>query len=110
MRIEDQIKRGVTHYAWKVKDGIVEIDTEQSEGEKCKEAIYTCFCTLFQTKQLYHSCDEIPKVFWKYYDLYRRGKITLRQYVDKSGISESEIVSYLNTIKQSAGGEKLEIR
>lgn len=41
---------------------------------------------------------EIPNIFWKYYDLYRyrRKKITLKQFSDLSGLSESKIVRYLD--------------
>ena len=39
---------------------------------------------------------EIPNIFLKYYDLYRRKKITLKQFSDLSGLSESKIVRYLD--------------
>lgn len=41
---------------------------------------------------------DIPKVFWKYFDLYRRKLITLREYARLSGIEEEVLVSYLNVV------------
>ena len=42
--------------------------------------------------------EEPPKVFWKFYDLYRRGKITLDEYRNSSGISASLLSMYLCSI------------
>ncbi len=41
---------------------------------------------------------EIPKVFWKYYDLYRRGLIDLDQYAENSGLSSDKITECLKYI------------
>ncbi len=41
---------------------------------------------------------EFPKIFWKYYDLYRRRMITLADFSEKSGLPEDEIVYYLKTV------------
>ena len=38
---------------------------------------------------------DVPKIFWKYYDLYRRKKITLTQYSEKTGLSISAIEGFL---------------
>ena len=40
----------------------------------------------------------IPKVFWKYYDLYRRKQITFNEYIALSGIQEELLAEYLNYI------------
>lgn len=39
---------------------------------------------------------EIPKCFWKYYDLYRRKKISLSEFSCLSGLSIIEIRHYLD--------------
>ena len=41
---------------------------------------------------------KIPNIFWKYYDLYRRKKITLKQFSDLSGLSEPKIMQYLDCL------------
>lgn len=38
---------------------------------------------------------EPPKIFWKYFDLYRRKKLTLADYTQKTGISEERLEEYL---------------
>lgn len=45
--------------------------------------------------------DDPPKVFWKYYDLYRRNKISIAQYVEKTGITEYAIRIFLNQIGEN---------
>lgn len=45
---------------------------------------------------------EIPKVFWKYYDLYRRKEISLEEYSQKSDLPEDEILQYLYFIKKQS--------
>jgi len=42
---------------------------------------------------------ELPKVFWQYYDLYRRGKITIDEYRSFSGISAPLLSIYLSSIQ-----------
>ncbi len=39
--------------------------------------------------------EEIPKIFWKYYDLYRRNKITLDDYTRETNLSASVLQEYL---------------
>lgn len=39
--------------------------------------------------------NDIPKVFWKYFDLYRRKKITLYQYSESTGLSIPDIKKFL---------------
>lgn len=43
---------------------------------------------------------EIPNVFWKYYDLYRRKKISLKEYAAKTEIDEPTLKIFLNLIAQ----------
>ena len=40
----------------------------------------------------------IPNIFWKYYDLYRRGKMTIQEFSGCSGLSEVEIRAYLKVL------------
>ena len=40
----------------------------------------------------------IPKIFWAFYDLFRRKQITLREFSQKSGLPQEEIVRYLKEI------------
>jgi len=39
-----------------------------------------------------------PKIFWQYYDLYRRRKITIDEFSDKTGISCKELRYFLFAI------------
>ena len=41
---------------------------------------------------------EPPKSFWKFYDLYRRKQISLKQFSHLSGLSIYEIRIFLKTI------------
>ncbi len=41
---------------------------------------------------------EIPKVFWKYYDLYRRKEISLYEYSEKAELSQEEILHFLSVL------------
>lgn len=41
---------------------------------------------------------EIPKKFWKYYDLYRRGKMTIEEFSNQSGLTISDLLLYLSSI------------
>ena len=43
---------------------------------------------------------EPPKVFWKYYDLYRRKQITLNDYVVKTGLELPAICYYLDAVAE----------
>lgn len=42
----------------------------------------------------------IPKIFWKYYDLFRRKEISLEEYSQKSGLTKTEIKGYLKEISK----------
>lgn len=44
--------------------------------------------------------DEIPKIFWKYYDLYRRKKMTIQEYGENTGLQIENIRYYLMQIEQ----------
>lgn len=39
-----------------------------------------------------------PKVFWKYYDLYRRKQISLAEFSRLSGLSEKAIQAFIKTL------------
>lgn len=50
-------------------------------------------------KQEDNFCEnDIPKVFWKYFDLYRRQKITIGEYAEQANLSQSDILFYLSII------------
>lgn len=40
----------------------------------------------------------IPKIFWKYYDLYRRRVITIEDYSLLTGLSKNRLSEYLHEI------------
>jgi len=44
--------------------------------------------------------NDIPKIFWKYFDLYRRKKITLSQYAERTGFTRQEISAFLNEVDE----------
>ena len=44
------------------------------------------------------AAKDIPKIFWKYYDLFRREKITLTQYSENTGLTVLEIEKFLGEI------------
>lgn len=46
--------------------------------------------------------QSIPKIFWKYFDLYRRKKITLYQYSESTGLPIHDIEKFL---KEITGGK-----
>jgi hypothetical protein len=39
-----------------------------------------------------------PKIFWKYYDLFRRKQITLEQFSSLSHLSKKEITTFLKNL------------
>ncbi len=50
-----------------------------------------------------HTTGDIPKIFWKYFDLYRRKRITLTQYSENTGLSISTLERFLKgTVERSA--------
>ena len=48
-------------------------------------------------KEINHqpATNDIPKIFWKYFDLYRRRKITLYQYAESTRLSIPDIERFL---------------
>lgn len=48
---------------------------------------------------------EIPKIFWKYYDLYRRKQLTLEVFSEKTHLTEQQIMSYLSELKKKKKDE-----
>lgn len=40
----------------------------------------------------------LPKTFWKYYDLYRRKQISMKEFAELAGISERQLRAYLKTL------------
>lgn len=44
--------------------------------------------------------DELPKIFWKYYDEYRRKKISLKEYSELTGIKENQLKIYVSKISE----------
>ena len=43
--------------------------------------------------------ENIPKSFWKYYDLYRRKRISLEKFQSLTGIDIITLSNYIKTIK-----------
>ena len=43
----------------------------------------------------------VPKIFWKYFDWYRRKIITLSQYERLTGINKELLVKYLAYIAEN---------
>lgn len=41
---------------------------------------------------------EIPNTFWKYYDLYRRGQITIQIFSIRSGLTKDQIRKYMKSL------------
>ena len=73
---------------------------------RAMEIVYSTIIYGFQGANLYfdhfelNGSKDIPKIFWKYYDLYRRHKITLSQYSESSGLQTWEIKNYLKAIEE----------
>ena len=42
--------------------------------------------------------QDIPKIFWKYYDLYRRKIITIKQFSELSNLSIKQIKTFLQIL------------
>ena len=70
-----------------------------SENTLEKESIY---CTIHDSRATLYNVSkertEPPKVFWKYYDLYRRKIMPLGEYAAATGMPVLEIQYYLNAI------------
>lgn len=45
-----------------------------------------------------NNISAFPKIFWQFYDLYRRKQISLQEFSVLSGIPESTLNAYLKTI------------
>lgn len=45
---------------------------------------------------------DIPKIFWAFYDLFRRKQSTLSQFSEKTGIAKEEITRFLKEISKNA--------
>ena len=41
---------------------------------------------------------DIPKIFWEYYDLFRRKKMTINEFSNKTGLSVAELRRFLSVI------------
>lgn len=39
--------------------------------------------------------NDPPKIFWKFYDLFRRKQITLEQFSSETGISTQDLIEFL---------------
>lgn len=48
---------------------------------------------------------EIPKVFWKYYDLFRRKILTFEEFQCLTGLSKETIINILNTVDTRAADD-----
>lgn len=42
--------------------------------------------------------SSLPKIFWRYYDCFRRKQITLSEFSQLTGLTESEIKAYLKMV------------
>ena len=42
--------------------------------------------------------NNIPKIFWAFYDLYRRKQITLDEFSQKTNIAKKNLQKYLQQI------------
>ena len=52
--------------------------------------------TVEDNEAIYRSTtEEIPKIFWRLFDLYRRKEITLAQYSEKTGLSILTLKKFL---------------
>ena len=48
---------------------------------------------------------QIPKIFWKYYDLFRRRIISLEEFEQLSGLDKQKITEFLQEIEKETGGD-----
>lgn len=44
----------------------------------------------------------IPKIFWKYYDLFRRKLLTIEDFSQKTGLEQNTIRLYLQEISKNS--------
>lgn len=52
------------------------------------------------TRQTEHCDKNYPNDFWRFYDLYRRGKLTLEDFSVRSNLTKEEIRIYLKELRQ----------
>ena len=45
---------------------------------------------------------DVPKIFWAFYDLFRRKQLTLTQFSEKTELPKEEITRILKEISKSA--------
>lgn len=45
--------------------------------------------------------DEAPKIFWKYYDLFRRGLITIDEYSYKTSLKKDVLLWYITNVTEN---------
>ncbi len=45
---------------------------------------------------------DIPKIFWAFYDQFRRKKITLAQFSEKTKLTQEELTRILKEISKNA--------
>ena len=45
---------------------------------------------------------DIPKIFWAFYDLFRRKQLTLPQFSERTNLPEEEIARILEEISKNA--------
>jgi len=45
---------------------------------------------------------DIPKIFWAFYDLYRRKQLTLTQFSEQTNLPKEEIARILEEISKNA--------
>jgi len=43
----------------------------------------------------------IPKIFWKYFDLYRRNLISLEEYEINTGIDKEQLIKFLKYVVEN---------
>ena len=58
--------------------------------------------TIPKRNQYKHFGKNYPDEFWRFYDLYRRGKITLEEFGSKSQLSQEEILVYLDQLRNES--------
>lgn len=45
---------------------------------------------------------DIPKIFWAFYDLFRRKQLTISQFSERTGLTKEEITRFLKEISKNA--------
>ena len=107
LRLVEQIanREGVTEQL-KAENQMEWVGRINNIRSRAMEIVYSTIIYGFQGANLYfdhfelNGAKDIPKIFWKYYDLYRRHKITLSQYSESSGLQTWEIKNYLKAIEE----------